>query len=63
MYDPEQPKLALCDDQEAWDGEEGGKVQDGGDKYILWLMHIDVWQKPTQHCKVIILQLKMNTIF
>ena len=21
----------------------------------LWLIHTDVWQKPTQHCKAIIL--------
>ena len=46
MYDPGQPKLVLCDNLEGRGGEEGGKVQDGGDKYILWLMHIDVWQKP-----------------
>ena len=26
----------------------------------LWLIHADVWQKPTQYCKVIILQLKIN---
>ena len=25
-----------------------------------WLIHADVWQKPTQYCKVIILQLKMD---
>ena len=24
----------------------------------LWLIYVDVWQKPTQHCKAIILQLK-----
>ena len=24
----------------------------------LWLNHGDVWQKPVQYCKVIILQLK-----
>ena len=24
----------------------------------LWLIHVDIWQKPTQHCKAIILQLK-----
>ena len=29
----------------------------------LWLIHVDVWQKPTQYCKVIILQLKINTFF
>ena len=26
----------------------------------LQLIHIDVWQKPTQYCKAIILQLKIN---
>ena len=25
-----------------------------------WLIHVDVWQKPTQHCKAIIFQLKIN---
>ena len=36
------------------------EVQDGGDIYVdLQLIHIVVWQKPTQHCKAIILQLKI----
>ena len=26
-----------------------------------WLIHIAVWQKPTQHCKAIILPLKIST--
>lgn len=26
----------------------------------LWLIHIDVWLKPTQYCNTIILQLKIN---
>ena len=26
----------------------------------LWLIHVDVWQKPTQYPKAIILQLKVN---
>ena len=26
----------------------------------LWLIHVDVWQKPSQHCKVTILQLKIK---
>ena len=26
----------------------------------LWLTHLDVWQKPTQYCKAIILQLKIK---
>ena len=29
----------------------------------LWLIHVDVWQKPTQYCKAIILQLKINIFF
>ena len=28
----------------------------------LWLIHIDVWQKSNQYCKVIILQLKINKL-
>ena len=36
-----------------------------GTYVYLWLIHVDVWQKPTQHCKAIILQLKIlkNTLF
>ena len=26
----------------------------------LWLIHVVVWQKPTQHCKAVILKLKIN---
>ena len=28
----------------------------------LWLIHIVVWQKLTQHCKAIIPQLKINKL-
>ena len=32
-----------------------------GNPYVyLWLIHVDIWQKPTQYCKTIILQLKIN---
>ena len=31
-----------------------------GTYVYLWLLHIVVWQKPTQYCKAIILQLKTN---
>ena len=30
----------------------------GGDICLLWLIHADLWQKPIQYCKAIILQLK-----
>ena len=37
----------------------GGKgVQDGGNTCIPMAILVDIWQKPTQHCKAIILQLK-----
>ena len=35
-----------------------GWVQDGGAHVHPWLIHVDVWQKPPQYCKVISLQLK-----
>ena len=29
-----------------------------GTYVYLWLIHVDVWQRPTQYCKAIVLQLK-----
>ena len=56
LCDPGSSTLVLCDSLERWDGVGGGReVQKGGD---IWLTHADVWQKPTQHCKAIILQVK-----
>ena len=31
-----------------------------GTYVYLWLIHVVVWQKPTQYCKTIALQLKKN---
>ena len=39
-----------------WD--VGGRFKKEGTYVYLWLIHGDVWQKPTQYCKAIILQLK-----
>ena len=51
----------LCDKLDGWDGVGGEReVQEGGDICILWLIHGDMRQKPTQHCKAIILQLEIN---
>ena len=39
----------------------GGKWEAGpgwGTHVHPWLIHVDVWQKPLQYCKVISLQLK-----
>ena len=53
-----------CDDLEGWDGvrwKMGGRFKREGLFILiyeyLWLIHVDVWQKPTQYCKAIILQL------
>ena len=51
------------DDPEGWDGM-GRKVEGGlgwGTHVNPWLIHVNVWQKPLQYCKVISLQLiKIN---
>ena len=41
-----------------WD--VGGKIKREATYVYLCLIHVDVWQKPTQYCEVIILQLKMK---
>ena len=41
--------------------ERGFKKE--GTYVYLWLIHVDIWQKPTQYLKAIILQLKINKFF
>ena len=46
------------DDPEGWDGEgcgRGGSVW--GTHVNPWLIHINVWQRPLQYCKVISLHI------
>ena len=40
--------------------EVGGGYKREGTYVYLWLIHVDAWQKPTQYCKAIVLQLKIN---
>ena len=40
--------------------EVGGRFKRERTYVHLWLIHVDVWQKSTQYCKVIILQLKIQ---
>ena len=48
----------FCNKLEGGDRLGGGKeFQEGGD---VWLIHVDIWQKPTQYYKAIILQLKKD---
>ena len=50
------PSLSL----EEWDGEGGSRGR--AHKVYLWLIHVDVWQKPTQYYKAIILSIKNKSI-
>ena len=51
----------ICDNPEGYGRVGGGREsQEEGDMCMPWLIDVDVWQRPTQYCKAIILQLKMN---
>ena len=53
----------LCNNLEGWVGlgwGVGGRFKREGTYIYLWLIYVVAWQKPTQHCKAIILQLKIN---
>ena len=40
--------------------EVGGRFKREGTWVYLWLINADVWQKPTQYCKAVTLQSKIN---
>ena len=44
--------------------EVGGRFRKEGTYVLiyLWLIYVDICQKPIQYCKAIILQLKINKI-
>ena len=54
--------LVHWDVPEGWDGEGGGRGESGWETHVNpWLIHVNVWKKPLQYCKVISLQLiKIN---
>ena len=56
-----QTNLGLCDNLEGWDGEVGWEGHSRGKGYLYshdWFALFYIRQKPTQHCRAIILQLK-----
>ena len=60
MHEAGHPKPVLWDPPEGWNGEGRGRgFRMGGTHVHLWLIHVDVWQKPSQYYKVIILQFKL----
>ena len=40
--------------------QEGGRLETEGTYVHLWLIHVDIWQKPVQYRKATILQLKIK---
>ena len=42
--------------------EVGGRFKRNRAYVYLWLIHVDIWQKPTDYYKTIILQLKRNKL-
>ena len=59
MNDTGDLKPVPCDNLEGWGGEvrSGGGDTCMGTHVCLWPSHVDIWQRPSQYCKVIILQL------
>ena len=46
----------LCDNIETWNGMgDRMEIPEGGAYIYVELTYVDVWQKPTQYCKAIIL--------
>ena len=60
LYDRGSSKLGLCDYLEGW--QVGERFKRKRTYVYLWLIHADVWQKLTQYCKAIILQLKTDKL-
>ena len=58
MHEAAHPQTVLWDNPEGWGwGGRWEGFQDGGTHVYWWPIHADVWQNPSQHCEVIILQL------
>ena len=59
MHETGHLKLVHWDNPEGCGGRdvEGGFGM-GGTHVQPWLIHVNVWQKPPQYCKLISLQLK-----
>ena len=59
LYDAGSSTLGLCGNLEGWGGVGWGGGREETSVYLR-LICVVVWQKPTQHCKTIILQLKIK---
>ena len=60
LYDIGNSNPVLCDFLVGWtEWERKERLKREGTFFCLWLNHVDIWQKPTQHCKASILQFKI----
>ena len=60
MYDSENSNQgSVTTERGGMEKEVEGRLKREGTNVSLWLIHVDVWQKSTQYCKAIILQLKI----
>ena len=51
MHEASCPKPVLHENPEGWGGGGGeGFRMEGGTHVYLWLIYVDVWQKPSQYC-------------
>ena len=50
MHETLHSGLVQWDDPEGWDGKGGSGW---GTHVHPWMIHVNVWQKPPQYCKVI----------
>ena len=59
MHEKEQSKLVHWDNPEGWDKQGGGSGIPEGETHVNpCLIHVNIWQKPPEYCKLISLQLK-----
>ena len=58
MHEEGHPKPVLWETQRDRVGRGTGGEFRMAENVYPWLIHVDVWQKPSQYFKVIILQLK-----
>ena len=58
MHETGHSEQMRWDNPEGWQGRDVGGGSEWGTHVHPWLIHVNVWQKPPQYCKVISLQLK-----
>ena len=62
LCDAGNSNLVFCDNLRGvqWGRRCVGGLRGRGHMYNLWLIHVDGWQKLTQYCKAVFLQLKIK---